>query len=223
MNKNKITSSRTKVLPSILAADFNRLYEEIRKVEEEVDGLHFDIMDGHFVPNVTFGPELIVSLRKRISLPFEIHLMVENPQEWVVPFIKAGADLITVHIETSFHLDRLVTYIKRKGLKVGVALNPATSLKGLEYVLSKLDIVLIMTVNPGFGAQNFLLSVLSKIRDLREMIEERGLSLEIEVDGGINEDTAPEVIKAGASVLVAGTAIFNAYNIQETILRLKNS
>jgi len=223
LNKDRVIPTRAKIFPSVLAADFNRLYEEIKKVEEEVDGFHFDIMDGHFVPNITFGPGLIFSLRKKVSLPFEVHLMVENPQEWIVPFMEAGADLITVHIETSFHLDRLVTYIKRKGLKVGVALNPATSLKELEYVLSELDIVLVMTVNPGFGAQNFLPSVLPKIRDLREIIEEKGLFLEIEVDGGINQDTAPKVIEAGASILVAGTSIFNTYNARETIIRLKNS
>jgi len=223
LSKDRIAAFRTKISASILAADFSHLYREIRKVEEEVDSLHFDIMDGHFVPNITFGPALITSLRKKISLPFEVHLMVENPQEWIIPFVEAGADLITVHTETSFHLDRLVTLVKKKGLKVGVALNPATSLKELEYVLPELDVVLAMTVNPGFGAQNFLSSMLPKIKNLREIVKERRLSLEIEVDGGVNQDTASKVIEAGASILVAGTAIFNASNLREAILKLRNS
>jgi len=149
--------------------------------------------------------------------------MVEDPQKWVVPFIEVGADLITVHIERSPHIYRLVNLIKEKGLKVGVALNPATSLKELEYILPDLDAVLIMTVNPGFGAQKFLLSVLPKIRELREMVEKRRLSLEIEVDGGINQDTASKAIQAGASLLITGTAIFEASDPAKAIVRLRNS
>lgn len=212
-----------KISPSILAADFSCLYQEISRVEGEADSLHFDVMDGHFVPNITFGPGLVASLRKKVNLFFDIHLMVDNPQKWINPFIDAGADLITVHVETSLHLDRLVTIIKEKGAKVGVALNPATSLQELEYIISEIDVVLVMTVNPGFGSQNFLFSVIPKIRDLREIIKKRRLSLEIEVDGGINQDTATKVIEAGASILVAGTSVFNASDPEKAILRLKNS
>lgn len=212
-----------KISPSILAADFSCLYQEISRVEGEADSLHFDIMDGHFVPNITFGPGLVASLRKKVNLPFEIHLMVDNPQEWINPFVDAGADLITVHVETSLHLERLVAITKEKGPKVGIALNPATSLQELEYVISEVDLVLAMTVNPGFGSQNLLSSVIPKIKDLGEIVEERRLSLEIEVDGGINQDTAARVIEAGASILVAGTAVFNASDPEKAILRLKNS
>ncbi len=212
-----------KISPSILAADFSCLYQEISRVEAEADSLHFDIMDGHFVPNITFGPGLVASLRKKVNLPFEIHLMVDNPQEWINPFVDAGADFITVHAETSLHLERLITIIKEKGPKVGVAVNPATSLQELEYVIPEVDLVLAMTVNPGFGSQSLLFSVIPKIRDLREIIKKRRLSLEIEVDGGINQDTAAKVIEAGASILVAGTAVFNASDPEKAILRLKNS
>ena len=216
-------TNRVKISPSILAADFGCLYQEISKVEREADSIHFDIMDGHFVPNITFGPGLVASLRKKVNLLFDIHLMVDNPQEWINPFVDAGADLITVHVETSLHLDRLVTIIKEKGPKVGVALNPATSLQELEYVISEVDVVLAMTVNPGFGSQNLLSSAIPKVRDLREIVKKKRLSLEIEVDGGINQDTAAKVIEAGASILVAGTAVFNASNPEKAILRLKNS
>ncbi len=223
MNKDKRVTNRVKISPSILAADFSCLYQEISRVEGEVDSLHFDIMDGHFVPNITFGPGLVASLRKKVNLLFEIHLMVDNPQEWINPFVDAGADIITVHVETSLHLQRLIAIIKEKGPKVGVALNPATSLQELEYVISEVDIVLVMTVNPGFGSQSLLFSVIPKIRDLREIIKKRRLSLGIEVDGGINQDTAARVIEAGASILVAGTAVFNASDPEKAILRLKNS
>ncbi len=211
-----------KIAASLLAADFSCLYEETKKVEKEVDSLHFDIMDGHFVPNITFGPQVVASLREKVNLPFEIHLMVENPGEWIIPFARAGGDLIIIHAETSHHLDRLITLIKKEGKRVGIALNPATSLCGLEYILSQLDLVLAMTVNPGFGAQDFLFSVLPKIKSLRRMAKEQGVSFEIEVDGGINQDTAAEAIKAGSSTLVAGTTIFGASEPKEAILRLKN-
>jgi len=211
-----------KIAASLLAADFSCLYEETKKVEKEVDSLHFDIMDGHFVPNITFGPQVVASLREKVNLPFEVHLMVENPGEWIVPFARAGGDLIIIHAETSHHLDRLITLIKKEGKRVGIALNPATSLCGLEYILSQLDLVLAMTVNPGFGAQDFLFSVLPKIKNLRRMAKEQGVSFEIEVDGGINQDTAAEAIKAGSSTLVAGTTIFGASEPKEAILRLKN-
>ena len=212
-----------KIAASILAADFSDLYGTVRKVEKAADSLHFDIMDGHFVPNITFGPDIVRSLRDKVDLPFEAHLMVDNPQEWIVPFTRAGCDLITIHVETSYHLDRLITLIKKQGVRAGVALNPSTSLDQLEHILSRVDLVLPMTVNPGFGAQEFLGWVLSKIRSLREIAQEKGLSLEIEVDGGINQATAKEVAASGATSLVAGTAVFNANNPKKAISELKRS
>ncbi len=212
-----------KIAASILAADFSDLYEAVRKVEKAADSLHFDIMDGHFVPNITFGPDIVRSLRDKVGLPFEAHLMVDNPQEWIVPFARAGCDLITVHIETSYYLDRLISLIKKEGVKAGVALNPSTSLSQLEHILSRVDLVLPMTVNPGFGAQEFLSWVLPKIRTLRKIAREKGLSLEIEVDGGINQATAKEVVTSGATVLVAGTAVFNVNDPKEAIFELKRS
>jgi ribulose-phosphate 3-epimerase len=212
-----------KIAASVLAADFSDLYEAVRGVEKAADSLHFDVMDGHFVPNITFGPDIVRSLRDKVDLPFDVHLMVDNPQEWIVPFARAGCDLITVHVETSYHLDRLITLIKKEGVRAGVALNPSTSLGQLEHILSRLDLVLPMTVNPGFGAQEFLGWVLPKIRALREIYKERGLSLEIEVDGGINQATAKEAVASGATVLVAGTAVFNANDPKKAIFELKRS
>ena len=212
-----------KIAASILAADFSELYEAVRRLEKAADSLHFDVMDGHFVPNITFGPDIVRSLRNRVDLPFEAHLMVDNPQEWIVPFARAGCDLITVHVETSYHLDRLITLIQKEGVRAGVALNPSTSLGQLEHILSRLDLVLLMTVNPGFGAQELLAWVLPKVRSLREISKERGLSLEIEVDGGINQATAKEAAAAGAACLVAGTAVFNANDPERAILELKRS
>ena len=212
-----------KIAASILAADFSDLYKAVRRVEKAADSLHLDIMDGHFVPNITFGPDIVRSLRDKVDLPFEAHLMVDNPQEWVAPFARAGCDLITVHVETSYHLDRLITLIRKEGVKAGVALNPSTSLSQLEHILSRVDLVLPMTVNPGFGAQELLGWVLPKIRSLREITKEKGLSLEIEVDGGVNQATAKEVAASGATVLVAGTAVFNANDPKEAVFELKRN
>jgi len=212
---------KVKIASSILAADFGCLYEEIKKVEKEADLLHFDIMDGHFVPNITFGPEVVASLREKTSLPVEVHLMVDNPQQWIEPFAQAGSDTVIFHLETSFHAYRLITSIKEKGIKVGVALNPSTSLENLKYILSQLDMVLLMTVNPGFGGQTFLSECLPKIRDLRQICRERELFFDIEVDGGINQQTALEAVEAGANILVVGTAIFSMVNPQKAVRKLK--
>ncbi|MFQ6067260.1 MAG: ribulose-phosphate 3-epimerase [bacterium] len=212
-----------KIAASILAADFSELYQAVRRIEKAADSLHFDVMDGHFVPNITFGPDIVRSLRNKVDLPFDVHLMVDNPQEWIVPFARAGCDLITVHVETSPHIDRLITLIRKEGVRAGVALNPSTPLGQLEHILSRLDLVLPMTVNPGFGGQEFLGWVLPKVRTLREISKERRICLEIEVDGGINQATAKEAAASGATVLVVGTSVFNANDPEAAILELKSS
>lgn len=210
-----------KISPSILSVDLSCIYEEIKKIEGVADRLHLDIMDGHFVPNLTFGPALVSSLRKKVHLPLEAHLMMDNPEKWVDAFVVAGCNLIIPHIEASFHLDRLITSIKERGIKAGIALNPSTPLCDLEYILPKLDLVLLMTVNPGFGGQDFIPGVLSKIRKLRQIGREKKLSFEIEVDGGINQITAKKVVEAGATVLVVGTTIFDAPDPEKAVLELK--
>lgn len=213
-----------KIAPSILSADFARLGEEIRKVESAgADMIHIDVMDGHFVPNLTFGPPVVAALRKFTGLTFDVHLMVSNPQELIVPFAGAGADLITVHAETAPHLSRLLQNIREAGCKAAVALNPATPLCVVEEVLTDLDMVLLMSVNPGFGGQKFIASVLDKITRLRAMANKRGLTFDIQVDGGINETTASGVIAAGANILVAGSAIYGSQDMKETIRKLRNN
>ena len=213
-----------KIAPSILSADFARLGEEISKVESAgADMIHIDVMDGHFVPNLTFGPPVVAALRKFTGLTFDVHLMVSNPQELIVPFAGAGADLITVHAETAPHLSRLLQNIREAGCKAAVALNPATPLCVVEEVLTDLDMVLLMSVNPGFGGQKFIASVLDKITRLRAMANKRGLTFDIQVDGGINETTASGVIAAGANILVAGSAIYGSQDMKETIRKLRNN
>ena len=201
---------KIKVAPSILSADFSRLGDEIRAVDAAgADIIHVDVMDGHFVPNITIGPMIVRAAREVTKLPLDVHLMITNPELYIADFAKAGADYITVHVETAFHLNRLVQSIKEhKGIKAAVSLNPATSLSSLDYILEDLDMVLIMSVNPGFGGQTFIPSALDKIRTLRKLIDERGLKTKIEVDGGVKPDNATEIIKAGADILVAGSAIF---------------
>lgn len=198
------------VAPSILSADFAQLADEIRDVERSgADWLHVDVMDGQFVPNITFGPLVVQAVRPHTSLPLDVHLMIEHPERYIPEFAKAGADLITVHAEACIHLHRTVHQIKETGVKAGVALNPATPLSSMEWILEDVDLVLLMTVNPGFGGQHFIPDMVRKISSLRQCLVERGLDhIHIEVDGGITPDTASSAAAAGADVLVAGTAVF---------------
>lgn len=211
-----------KIAPSLLSANFAYLADEIKKVEAAgADLLHLDIMDGHFVPNLTFGPPVIAALRQVTKLPFDVHLMVTNPQELIEPFVKAGADILTVHAETAPHMHRLIQTIKASGVQAAVSLNPATPLTAIEEVLSDLDMVLIMSVNPGFGGQQFIPESVNKIKRLRQMIESRNLKVDIEVDGGINKTTAQAVVEAGANVLVAGSAVYGAPDVAKAIQELR--
>ena len=216
---------KIKVAPSILSADFSRLGEEIQAVEAAgADIVHVDVMDGHFVPNITIVPLIVEAARKTTKLPLDVHLMITNPELYIADFAKAGADYITVHTETAFHLNRLVQSIKEhKGVKAAVALNPATPLTSLDYVLADVDMVLIMSVNPGFGGQAFIPSALEKIARLRKRIEELGLKTEIEVDGGVKPANAAEIAKAGADILVAGSAVFGAKDYAAAIRGIREN
>ncbi|NLD37510.1 MAG: ribulose-phosphate 3-epimerase [Desulfatiglans sp.] len=211
------------IAPSILSADFSRLGEEVQAAERAgADYIHVDVMDGHFVPNITIGPLVVEGVRKATSLPLDVHLMIENPDQYTVAFAEAGANIITIHAEAVNHLHRSIQIIKGAGCKAGVSLNPATPIDVLEFILDDIDMVLIMTVNPGFGGQKFIPATLSKIKKLREMIVSRGLNIDIEVDGGINPETIAKVSAAGANVFVAGAFVFNSKNYRDAINALRN-
>ncbi|NMA95627.1 MAG: ribulose-phosphate 3-epimerase [Clostridiales bacterium] len=199
-----------KIAPSILSADFSKLGEEIGSIERAgADWVHIDVMDGHYVPNLTLGPVVVESIRKVTQLPFDVHLMMDNPMDFVDDFIDAGADIISLHAEVLPHLHRAVMHVKDRGCKVAVALNPSTPIEILKHILEELDMVLIMTVNPGFGGQSFINSMLDKVKHLRRIIDDRGLDIDIQVDGGIAPKNIKEVSAAGANIFVAGSSIFN--------------
>jgi len=211
-----------KIAPSILAADFANLAQEIRAVEEAgADWLHIDVMDGHFVPNLTIGPPVVASLRKVTGLPLDVHLMIEKPDNYLETFVQAGADLLTVHVETCPHLHRTLQCIHKLGKKAGVALNPATPLNFLEPILEEVDLILIMSVNPGFGGQEFIPQTLKRIQTVGKWIKKYNLKVDLEVDGGINENTLFQVVKAGANVFVAGSAIFGKNDYKKIIRQLR--
>lgn len=213
-----------KIAPSILSANFARLGEEIKEVEAAgADWIHIDVMDGHFVPNLTIGPLIVEAVRPHTKLPLDVHLMIEEPDKYISAFVKSGADWITVHQEACPHLHRTLSLIKEQGVRAGVAINPGTPLVMIEPILEEVDLVLLMTVNPGFGGQKFIPSVLSKISQLRSLLDQRGLSdVRIEVDGGINATTASKVVASGADVLVAGSAIFGEADRQAALEAIRN-
>ena len=205
--------NQIKISPSILSADFTCLADQVREAEEAgVDYIHVDVMDGHFVPNITIGPLVVKALRPITKLPLDVHLMIENPEFYLEDFSKAGADIITVHQEATPHLHRTIQQIRDLGIKAGVSINPSTSVRTLDEIICDVDLILVMSVNPGFGGQSYIHSCTNKIRKVREMLDERGVSADLEVDGGVNVDTVCEVISAGANAFVAGSAIFNDKN-----------
>ncbi|MEW6385979.1 MAG: ribulose-phosphate 3-epimerase [Thermodesulfobacteriota bacterium] len=211
-----------KLSASILSADFGHLADQVQAVEQAgADWLHVDVMDGHFVPNLTIGPKVVKALRRATSLPLDVHLMISNPELYLETYIDAGADWLGVHVEAAVHLERLVQRIKELGAKATVTLNPATSLDTLEVILSEVDMVLLMSVNPGFGGQKFIPAVLPKIRRLRKMIDDLQLPVLLEVDGGVNLETIDALVAAGVDVFVAGSALFNEHDLGENVRALK--
>ena len=213
-----------KLAPSILSADFARLLEDVKKVEKAgCEYLHIDVMDGHFVPNITLGSGIVKSLRKDVNMVFDAHLMIENPDNYIKEFADAGCDIIVVHQEACTHLHRTIQNIKSHGIKAGVALNPATPIETIKYVLQDVDMVLLMSVNPGFGGQSYIPVVTEKIKELKALIDKMNLDIDIEVDGGVKPSNIAEVVNAGANVIVAGSAIFNAGNIDEAVKSLREN
>lgn len=213
-----------KLAPSILSADFGRLLEDVKKVEKAgCEYLHIDVMDGHFVPNITLGPGIVKSLRKDVNMVFDAHLMIENPDKYIKEFVDAGCDMIVVHQEACTHLHRTIQNIKSYNVKVGVALNPATPLETIKYVLEDVDMVLLMSVNPGFGGQSYIPAITGKIKELKSMIDERNLNVDIQIDGGVKPSNISEIVSAGANVIVAGSAIFGAENIEEAVKSLREN
>lgn len=213
-----------KIAPSILSANFAKLGEEVKEVEAAgADLIHIDVMDGHFVPNITMGPIVVEALRPITKLPLDVHLMIENPDQYIEAFAKAGADWISVHVEACPHLHRTIQLIRSFGVKPGVVLNPHTPIESIQHILGDVDFVLLMTVNPGFGGQKFIESVVSKIEALSKIIEEKGYDVEIEIDGGITAETIVPCAKAGASIFVAGSAIYNKEDRKEVLQAIKAS
>ncbi len=212
-----------KIAPSILSADFLRLGDDIKAAEiAGADLLHIDVMDGHFVPNITIGPAIVEAIDKVTKLPLDVHLMIENPEKYIQDFIDAGADYLTIHYEASIHLHRTIQYIKGKGIKAGVSLNPSTTINSLEEVINDIDMVLIMSVNPGFGGQKYIQKSTDKIKRLKNLITEKGSNALIEVDGGIGIDNALEVISSGADILVMGSAFFNSGDYETFVKKIRN-
>jgi ribulose-phosphate 3-epimerase len=217
------TSSPVKIAPSILSADFGKLAQEVAAVERGgADWIHVDVMDGRFVPNITIGPVVVRAVRKATRLPVDVHLMIMEPERYVDDFAEAGADVISVHVEPSYHLSRTLQQIRKLGKKAGVVLNPHTPPEAVTYVLELCDLVLVMSVNPGFGGQAFMPEVLPKLRTLRQMIDARGLDVALEVDGGIAPGTARSVVEAGARVLVAGSAVYGHSDYAAAIAAIRN-
>jgi len=211
-----------KIAPSILSADFSRLGEEIKAVEAAgADYIHVDVMDGHFVPNITIGSPVVSAIRKVTKLPLDVHLMISEPERYIADFAKAGSDIITVHAEACVHLHRTIGYIKEQGIRAGVSLNPSTPLSLIEHILEDVDLLLLMTVNPGFGGQKFIKTMLPKIAEMRRIINDRGLKVELEVDGGVTLDNIYDISRAGADSFVAGSAVFGSSDYKKTIEEMK--
>lgn len=212
------------IAPSILSADFTRLGEEIRAVQEAgADWIHIDVMDGHFVPNITIGPMIVEAVKRVADVPLDVHLMISDPDRYLEDFQAAGSDILTVHPEATCHLHRTLNRIRELGMKAGAALNPSTGLGAIEYVMPELDVVMLMTVNPGFGGQSFIPTMLPKVTALKQMIDRSGYDVLIEVDGGVSPETAPDLARNGADVFVAGSAVFGHPPYSEAIKKLKSS
>ncbi|MGH7273421.1 MAG: ribulose-phosphate 3-epimerase [Nitrospiria bacterium] len=219
-----MNASKKKIAPSILSADFACLAEEIKAVEQAgADILHIDVMDGHFVPNFTIGPPIVAAIKRVTRLPLDVHLMMTNPDDFIPEFIEAGSDYLTVHVETCPHLHRTIQSIKERGIRAGVTLNPATPLSAVEPILPEVDLLLIMSVNPGFGGQKFIPSVMDKVKVARRMIDAKGLKVELEVDGGLRVENVGAISSAGADIFVAGSAIFGSKDYKQTISKMRQA